>query len=275
MLRWRELHPYNAVHVVRVDAPLDARASRATSTRCSRRAGSPASRSTPRDGATNTRAAPRTVPLEVLAGRRRPARGACARRSSAASTRAFAPTGTTDPFRFFAVDAGASFHVGVAYDHVVAGGDSIVELLAEHRRCATRDASAAHPPPDALSADVRAAVRAPCRLRARGDWRRSPRRLRALRRSLRPRYPLRRRSAQRLRARADRNARRGRAGIAPRGAWGVTRGDLMLALLMQRGRAVAASARDAATAARDRRRGRSSTSAATSGRPSTNRSASS
>ena len=24
MLRWRELHPYNAVHAMRIDAPLDA-----------------------------------------------------------------------------------------------------------------------------------------------------------------------------------------------------------------------------------------------------------
>ena len=33
------------------------------------------------------------------------------------------------PLRFFAVDSGASFHLGVAYDHFIAGGDSVVALL--------------------------------------------------------------------------------------------------------------------------------------------------
>ena len=33
------------------------------------------------------------------------------------------------PLRFFVVDNGASFHLGVAYDHFIAGGDSVVALL--------------------------------------------------------------------------------------------------------------------------------------------------
>src|SRR5208282_4382739 len=41
----------------------------------------------------------------------------------------FASDGALAPFRFFAVDAGSSFHLGLAYDHFVAGGDSIVLLL--------------------------------------------------------------------------------------------------------------------------------------------------
>ena len=41
----------------------------------------------------------------------------------------FARDGTYAPFRFFVVDAGATLHVGVAYDHFIAGGDSIVALL--------------------------------------------------------------------------------------------------------------------------------------------------
>jgi len=41
----------------------------------------------------------------------------------------FAPEGRLDPFRFFAIDNGAEFYLGLAYDHFVAGGDSIVILL--------------------------------------------------------------------------------------------------------------------------------------------------
>jgi hypothetical protein len=33
------------------------------------------------------------------------------------------------PFRFVAVDAGGEFHLALAYDHFVAGGDSIALLL--------------------------------------------------------------------------------------------------------------------------------------------------
>jgi len=41
----------------------------------------------------------------------------------------FPATGPLEPFRFFAVDAGARFYLGCAYDHFIAGGDSIVVVL--------------------------------------------------------------------------------------------------------------------------------------------------
>jgi hypothetical protein len=56
---------------------------------------------------------------------------------------AFAHDGSIDPFRFFVLDAGASFHLGVSYDHVIAGGDSIVALL---KGIAVRYAGGAMPP---------------------------------------------------------------------------------------------------------------------------------
>ena len=42
---------------------------------------------------------------------------------------AFPAAGRFDPFRFFVVADEGSFHLGLAYDHFVAGGDSIVLLL--------------------------------------------------------------------------------------------------------------------------------------------------
>ena len=41
----------------------------------------------------------------------------------------FARDGRLNPFRFFCIDNGPWFHLGLAYDHVIAGGDSIVVLL--------------------------------------------------------------------------------------------------------------------------------------------------
>ncbi len=41
----------------------------------------------------------------------------------------FPANGAIDPFRFFAVHATTSFELGLAYDHFIAGGDSIVLLL--------------------------------------------------------------------------------------------------------------------------------------------------
>jgi hypothetical protein len=42
---------------------------------------------------------------------------------------AFPPEGAFTPFRFFAIDAGRTFQLGIAYDHFIAGGDSIAVLL--------------------------------------------------------------------------------------------------------------------------------------------------
>ncbi len=42
---------------------------------------------------------------------------------------AFPAGGRIEPFRFFAVEAAPAFHLGLAYDHFIAGGDSIARLL--------------------------------------------------------------------------------------------------------------------------------------------------
>jgi hypothetical protein len=130
MLRWRELAPYNAVHIVRVAELLDpARLAAAiegelgacglegfeldAATRHYRYAGGHAPVALPvypaaPDGAETLRA---TVERELNA--------------------AFPADGRFDPFRFFAVADGGSFHLGLAYDHLVAGGDSISAFLGD------------------------------------------------------------------------------------------------------------------------------------------------
>ena len=136
MLRWRELHPYNAVHVVRIDGPLDAarlRADhRAASSRHSGLTG--LALDAPRARYEYAGGARAHVALRLRRRRSRSSRDHRAPRSSASSTRRSPRDGRLDPFRFFAVDAGASFHLGLTYDHFIAGGDSIVVLLKAHRR---------------------------------------------------------------------------------------------------------------------------------------------
>jgi hypothetical protein len=128
MLRWRSLYPYNAVHVAELPGALAVPRlreaigehlsafglSRLTldEARCRYEYGSGA-------------AAP---DVAVIASDGDPD-AALAREMERQLNAAFPREGTFEPFRFFAVDAGASFHLGVAYDHFVAGGDSIVALL--------------------------------------------------------------------------------------------------------------------------------------------------
>ena len=128
MLRWRELHPYSAVHVVRIDRPLDAARLKITldeylldvgltgleldlaGQRFEYTGGIPESAVAIHAGID----APFTVlPREIERELNTP----------------FAREGRLDPFRFFAIDAGQSFYLGLAYDHFIAGGDSIVVLL--------------------------------------------------------------------------------------------------------------------------------------------------
>src|SRR5262249_54553872 len=128
MLRWRELYPYSAVHVVRVSRPLDALQLESGISRALESFGltglvldSGARRYTWRGGDAAVR-------LNVLAGGLDPSAARDAEIERQLNI-AFDADGRIDPFRFFAIDAGTSFHLGIAYDHFVAAGDAIVRLL--------------------------------------------------------------------------------------------------------------------------------------------------
>ena len=128
MLRWRELYPYNAVHVAELPGPLDvakltdAIASHLTALGVTGLVLDSKRRRFEYAGG------PARVVVEVLAGGPDPIRVLEEEMERQLNT-AFAADGAIDPFRFFTLDAGASFHLGVAYDHVIAGGDSVVALL--------------------------------------------------------------------------------------------------------------------------------------------------
>jgi hypothetical protein len=128
ILHWRALHPYNAVHVVRVAHPIDPVRLEA------------ALRGQLQDlGLTGLELDARRQRYEWTGGPARPALrvipgageafAALCREIERELNAGFAPEGRLDPFRFFAIDNGAEFYLGLAYDHFVAGGDSIVILL--------------------------------------------------------------------------------------------------------------------------------------------------
>ena len=185
MLDWRDFHPYNAVHAVRLDVPLDVGALTQAIAGCLADAGL--------TGLVLDRArcryawrggAPR-VALEMLdasADWQSSLTHAFERHLNAP----FPRTGAIDPFRFFAMPADGGFFVGVAYDHFIAGGDSIVALL---------DAIAArHAARPAATAPLRLYPRTHAHLFARHPLRfarglaRLPALARSCRRTIRPRY---------------------------------------------------------------------------------------
>jgi len=127
MLRWRDLHPYNAVHVVIVSEALDGARLTDAIARQMQALGLVDLELDRARGRYEWRGGEQEVDLRLLSGDDPLARmhDEIARQLNAA----FPADGRIRPFRFFAVDAGASFHLGLAYDHFVAGGDSIVRLL--------------------------------------------------------------------------------------------------------------------------------------------------
>jgi hypothetical protein len=128
MLRWRDTHPYSAVHAVPIDGPIDlgrmevsidrelvrrglANLTLDIATRRYDFAGGDVHVSlTVKDGGDD----PRRVLLDEMEQQ---------------LNRPFAREGRLDPFRFFAVATASSCYLAVAYDHFVAGGDSIAQLL--------------------------------------------------------------------------------------------------------------------------------------------------
>src|SRR5207253_8357320 len=128
MLRWRELHPYIAVHIVRLNQPLEpAQLKRRIEGRLET-AGLTGLVLDRRHGRFEFRGGAAAIELTVLAVGS-DANHVTEREVERQLNLAFPPDGAFVPFRFFAVDAGSSFYLGLAYDHFIAGGDSIAILL--------------------------------------------------------------------------------------------------------------------------------------------------
>ena len=128
MLLWNDLHPYHAVHIVRVVAPLDLRrlgevVNRTLATQKLGQVTLDAVRGTYFYESGGAHYEIETIPLgedpcadlATEAGRQLNAR--------------FAHDQSFKPFRFFAASAKDSFFLGLVYFHAVADGESVINLL--------------------------------------------------------------------------------------------------------------------------------------------------
>jgi hypothetical protein len=128
MLDWRELYPYIAVHAARIASPFDYVAAKNAIDSTLEHAGLTGLTLDARRARYEWRGGPSRIALEVIAaGNDWTATLAAVFQRQL--NEPFAADGPIDPFRFFAIDAGNAFFLGVAYDHFIAGGDSIIVLL--------------------------------------------------------------------------------------------------------------------------------------------------
>jgi hypothetical protein len=130
MLRWRELYPYCASHVVAIDAPFDVDRTRSTIAAVLEACGLTGLEIDARRRRFEWRGGPANVSLDVVEGGG-DAFDAAARAIERTINAPFPASGRLDPFRFFAVQDGGGFLLGLTYDHFIAGGDSIVVLLTD------------------------------------------------------------------------------------------------------------------------------------------------
>ena len=215
MLRWRELHPYNAVHVAA--SPRRSTAAPAARDRRPSHGARPdrASCSTRARAASNTAAAPRR--RDARARRCASVRCAerCAPRSSGSSTCRSRATGAFEPFRFFAVDAGDSFHLGARLRPLHRRRRLDRRAAGRHRRALRRRRRRRRraPPTCIRRPTARLFLRHPRRVPARAAE--LPAMAASFRRAFRPRYPYGHGCAQRVRALSLERAGARRA--APRG----------------------------------------------------------
>ena len=128
MLEWREQHPYNAVHAARVTRALDRAALAAAIDAELVESGLTGLVLDRARGRYAWRGGAPSAPLDVVEaadGWERAIAQAIERHLNLPFTR----EGAIDPVRFFAVPDGDGFFLALAYDHFIAGGDSIVALL--------------------------------------------------------------------------------------------------------------------------------------------------
>lgn len=234
MLRWRDIHPYSAVHVVRIprplgEVPLAERIGRMLEAR-----GLTGLVLDRRHRRFDYEGGPAEVALEVLPGGADPL-GVVCREIERHLNLPFPREPRENPFRFFAVTSVDAFHLGLAYDHFIAGGESIALLLnAIAEACAGAASSGAGscgPAPQLYPRTYRGLFLRHPLASAKGLLH-LPQLVATSRRSFRPRYRLEggaHNGFAYFRLDPDQFAALRRAGKA----WGVTVTDLVLAGLLQ------------------------------------------
>jgi hypothetical protein len=231
MLRWREHAPYNAVHAAQLPGPLDQpRLERAIAAELHAlgitglKLDAKRRRFEYAGGATE-------VALRVVPGGQCPS-ATLDEEMGRHFNVVFPRDGSFDPFRFFAVDRGDTFHVGVAYDHFIAGGDSIVALLKgiAGRYAGDDSGRGTTPPPDLYPPTYARLFLNNFGYFYVGQFS-LPAMINRARRAVRPRYPY-GESPENAFAHVRLSATERAALVRTAKAWGVTLNDLMLAVLL-------------------------------------------
>lgn len=129
MLQWGRLHPYNAVHVVRVDSPIEAGHLSAAISHILAEAGLTNYSVNERGGYRYGGERVEIQPLEIDVGEDPVA--AVHREMERQLNEAFPWEGVFQPFRWFLANGTGECFVGVAYFHAVADAESVGRLLRE------------------------------------------------------------------------------------------------------------------------------------------------
>jgi hypothetical protein len=128
MLQWNELHPYSAVHVVRIRGALEAVRLRASIQTTVERRGLTRLELNRERFAFRYLGGPADCEIRTLAGAEDPYHAVVAEMERQLNLR-FELAQPFSPFRFLVAPAGDSFLLGVVYFHPVADAESVVYLL--------------------------------------------------------------------------------------------------------------------------------------------------
>jgi hypothetical protein len=128
MLQWNNLHPYNAVHVVRVSRPLDLPRLTRTINEELERLDLTGLSIDKAQGTFQYRGGPGDYSLRMLSGVDDPQSLLRSEMETEVNT-PFADDGPVRPFRFFVIGEESGFYLGLTYFHVIAGAESIILLL--------------------------------------------------------------------------------------------------------------------------------------------------
>ena len=130
MLLWDDMHPYNAVHAVRVPGVCDAGRLRQTLARVLEERGLTGLMIDANCRRFEFHGGPALIELRVISRGEDPAAALRAEMEREINAR-FDRGGEFTPFRFFAMPDGDSFWLGIAYFHAIADAEPIVRLAGE------------------------------------------------------------------------------------------------------------------------------------------------
>jgi len=126
MLQWNEMHPYSAVHIVRIPEPLDLTRLTQLIDRELEELGLTGLVIDKRRGTFEYRGGSLLNPLKVLEG---DSHSVLQREIEEQLNAGFLDDGPLHPFRFFVMKEKDAFRLGLVYFHVIAGAESIILLL--------------------------------------------------------------------------------------------------------------------------------------------------